>query len=612
MGQYEGGYTSAVNSQSERGARDVTNQHLTQLIQQRAIEMALQNALQQRQAQARTNVGNVLPDIFGAAPQGAPFNAAGSPPMQQMPPGQPSVPMQAPGGAPPMGPPGGMSISSGQSGAASIMPEALYPGQTWPGESPLPPMRAGMSQMPPGAPDEVMAGAGTENSPSPGPSEPQAAPMPVGWTPSPSASPELGGQEAGAPSAPAGASVGAPPPMPKMPPQLLSAPVLIQALVKRGVPNDQIVDALHQMEPIINSENRFAIAQFKAENDATKAANAAYRAAIDEFRAKNQGRNVDSLVARRAAGAEQGQEKIDIARGKAAGGRPPPMFNLTAGQSPAGRAAMLSDIQNPAPDPNPVATAGAGQGAGLSQQGLDLAASQFARTGQLPSFSRDPIERRRIINRAAEMEGEAGNAPGDTVTNRMDQKAVQQSYNAITKDLTAIGPYNNMLETNGAVAKDLAAKAIASSAQLANKPINWLRQNATDNPDVAKYLAQIRIFTTEAARVLNNPRLVGQLTDTARKEMEGVINGDMPLNATVGVIDRLTQDGKIRVGSMEDQAAYLKDRLAGKKDATAPAARSTTGAPAGARTFKTEAEAAAAGLAKGTKVIVNGVPGTWQ
>jgi hypothetical protein len=38
----------------------------------------------------------------------------------------------------------------------------------------------------------------------------------------------------------------------------------------------------------------------------------------------------------------------------------------------------------------------------------------------------------------------------------------------------------------------------------------------------------------------------------------------------------------------------------------------TPGAAAAARQFATEAEAAAAGLAPGTKVIVNGVSGTWQ
>lgn len=587
MADFTGGYSSAVNDAAMRQAQDFTNRHLAQIIQQRMLEIAQQNDLRRRQASARQGAAQTLfgpggplapPDAGAVA---APFNGGGSMP-------------QAADFGQPTGAPTGMA----------------------PGEASVP------MSMPPGAPAAPMAEAGTENSPSPEPSEPQAAPIPAGWQPSPAASPALGGPEpslGGEMSAPQ--SVGAPPAPPQLP-RGMTTTTMIAALQKdKSMPPETKLAALEYLHPLIKAQEQEQIAAFKHENEILKAGYAAMRAESDRIRAET-GRTVGGArVERMAASAANAADVTQIRRdaldqkraaGAAPGGLPPPRFNLTSDQSPVGRAAMLSDIQNPAPEQNPVGTAGAGAGGGLSQQGLDLAAAQFARTGQLPSFSRDPLERRRIINRAAQIESEAGNTPGDTVTNRMDQKAVQQSYNAITKDLTAIGPYNNMLETNGAVAKELATKAIASSAQLANKPINWLRQNATDNPDVAKYLAQIRIFTTEAARVLNNPRLVGQLTDTARKEMEGVINGDMPLNATIGVIDRLTQDGRIRVGSMEDQAAFLKDRLAGKKDATAPAARSTTGAPAGARSFKTEAEAAAAGLAKGTKVIVNGVPGTWQ
>ncbi len=75
-----------------------------------------------------------------------------------------------------------------------------------------------------------------------------------------------------------------------------------------------MVDTLHQLEPLINSENRFAIAQFKAENDATKAANAAYNAAINKFKAENGYRNTSSLIATRNARSEQGQQRADIAR----------------------------------------------------------------------------------------------------------------------------------------------------------------------------------------------------------------------------------------------------------------------------------------------------------
>ena len=156
--------------------------------------------------------------------------------------------------------------------------------------------------------------------------------------------------------------------------------------------------------------------------------------------------------------------------------------------------------------------------------------------------------------------------PQELVAQSAEFKSTAMSLQQVTKDLSAIGPFKEMLDKNISIAKGLADKAIATDSKLANKSINWLRQNASDNPTVSTYLAQIQIVQTEAARVLNNPRLVGQLTDTARKEMEGVVNGEMPLNSAKAVLDRLQGDGTNRVNAMEKKEASLRRKLEGKKD----------------------------------------------
>ena len=107
-----------------------------------------------------------------------------------------------------------------------------------------------------------------------------------------------------------------------------------------------------------------------------------------------------------------------------------------------------------------------------------------------------------------------------------------------------------MLDKNANIAIDLSKKVMMTDSALANKSLNWVKQNVGDNPDTAEYLAQMAFVQTEAARVLNNPRLVGQLSDSARQEMENVINGNMPLNATERVLNRIKQDGDNRVNAM--------------------------------------------------------------
>jgi hypothetical protein len=163
---------------------------------------------------------------------------------------------------------------------------------------------------------------------------------------------------------------------------------------------------------------------------------------------------------------------------------------------------------------------------------------------------------------------------------------------AISKDLSAIRPYIDMLDKNAEIAVDLSKKVIATDSRLLNKNINWLKQNMGDNPDVAEFLAQTTFVQTEAARVLNNPRLVGQLTDTARQEMEHVISGDMPLKSYERVIRRIQQDGQNRFQAMENQRNRLFGGSIGPKEVPQSELRNTgksTEVPRGAASAKGEA-----------------------
>lgn len=157
----------------------------------------------------------------------------------------------------------------------------------------------------------------------------------------------------------------------------------------------------------------------------------------------------------------------------------------------------------------------------------------------------------------------------DIPASRAEFKANQAALTQLTKDLSAIKPFKEMLDVNAEIALDLGKKVVSTDSRLANKSLNWLKQNVGDNPDTAEYLAQMAFVQTEAARVLQNPRLVGQLTDTARHEMQSVVSGDMPLKATERVIRRIQQDGKNRIAAMERQADSLKQKM-GSSGASAP------------------------------------------
>ena len=179
---------------------------------------------------------------------------------------------------------------------------------------------------------------------------------------------------------------------------------------------------------------------------------------------------------------------------------------------------------------------------------------------------------------------ELGIGPSDVGTNKAVRTSTQAALTANTKDLATLKPYVSMLDQNSDILAKLAEKAIATQSSLANKPLNWIRSNASDNPNVAEYLAQVEIVKNEATRVISNPRLVGQMTDSARHEIESIINGSMPLNATKRVLERIKNDGQRRLSTMETQQKELQGTLkklfpTGKVDEETPATTAPSGAP---------------------------------
>lgn len=181
---------------------------------------------------------------------------------------------------------------------------------------------------------------------------------------------------------------------------------------------------------------------------------------------------------------------------------------------------------------------------------------EFVRAGKtVPKTRRGEVDYR-LLNFMGEHE-EGGAGSGYITGAQAEYKADAVALGQISKDLTAIRPFKTMLDTNIDVAIDLGKKVVKSNSKLANRSINWVKQNVGDNPDTNEYLAQIAFVQTEAARVLNNPRLVGQLTDSARHEMQDVVDGNMPIKSTERVLRRIQKDGENRVAAMEKERANL-------------------------------------------------------
>lgn len=98
----------------------------------------------------------------------------------------------------------------------------------------------------------------------------------------------------------------------------------------------------------------------------------------------------------------------------------------------------------------------------------------------------------------------------------------------------------------------------------------WIRagRQATGDPKVAAFNAQMRVYIPEVAKILTNPNLTGQLTDTARKEIESVVSGGASAQQILAIHNTLKTDFMNRENAMKDQLAEIKARMGDKKATT--------------------------------------------
>lgn len=188
-------------------------------------------------------------------------------------------------------------------------------------------------------------------------------------------------------------------------------------------------------------------------------------------------------------------------------------------------------------------------------------------------WSRNPATRGQVENEITRLAAEQGKTGGDIVGQRANLGANKIALGAITKDLVAITPFKEMLDTNAKVAIDLGRKLADDKTNSAfiNKPLIWLKNNMSNRPDVAEYLAQMHFIQVEAARVLTQPRLVGQLTDQAIKDLKSVLDGSMTIASTEAVINRIMADGNNRINAMRAQQQRTRSEISG----VAPRTRET-------------------------------------
>lgn len=208
----------------------------------------------------------------------------------------------------------------------------------------------------------------------------------------------------------------------------------------------------------------------------------------------------------------------------------------------------------------------------LTPQGLDIAALNYKKTGAMPALGMgDKVTRKRIIDRAAVLTSadvariEAGG--NDIASNKADYAADSASLTALQKQRDAVGAFEDTALKNLEVFLGAAKKIPDTGAPWLNRPLRSINRNGLGAADIAAYDTARLTVIPEFAKILSNPTLSGQLTDTARAEVERVVSGDASLKQTLAAAEILKQDVRNRKQSYDDAIASIRQRRQkGKSD----------------------------------------------
>lgn len=192
----------------------------------------------------------------------------------------------------------------------------------------------------------------------------------------------------------------------------------------------------------------------------------------------------------------------------------------------------------------------------LTPDALDMAAQQFASTGQMPNVGRGGAVRSQIINAAA-----AKYPKVDLASNAAAFKANQQSLEGLQKNLDSVTAFESTANKNLDLFLDQAKKVVDAKSPFLNTPLRMLNDKMLGNADQAAYNAARQVAVNEIAKVTSNPGLSGQLSDSARHEVDAFNPQSATLQQTYKVAQVLRQDMSNRHQAYEEQISAIKGRL---------------------------------------------------
>ena len=538
MPDYTGGYTGALDSQSRRNYLEIEMQRMLQSITQSNIIMQQEQEDRKRQL---AGASKGIETLIGLQP---PPDTSQAPPPQAPAPGQPSMPMQ-PQGAPPAPTPQG---------------QGMPPTPTSPPMGPPSQINLAPGTMTPANLAAIAADARKSGyqPPTLGPNGP-----PVGWNPSPTASPALGGRAPSAqqPSAPsAGGGIEAPP-SPSLgvrQGQMIDPKQFVARAIKQGATPLQAYDQLKAMEPAINAHNKQVMDDF---GEQAKIANMVIKYQEYLLRAAREGR-LGEIGEQREQRLSAREDRLEAGKGATV----PRQERTSGAAAPAGDPLMQADAE-------------------VRDNVRRTQAWGYINTRMLPyrkgtGGGRDRNDE--VMQTVGQIERELNMTPEEVASMPGTWKADAASLLQATKKRDAIAgqleSFHNNLRTWDQLAKGLpptfggqATKDFSKKLESINftgvrslDDVKLRIQQQVNDPTVSAYMVAAMAAAMDYARIMQGPQSAASLTEGARKDAERLVNAAANNESRAGIIAAMDSDTQGQVKGLDTQIQRIQDRMARK------------------------------------------------
>ena len=198
----------------------------------------------------------------------------------------------------------------------------------------------------------------------------------------------------------------------------------------------------------------------------------------------------------------------------------------------------------------------------LSEEAVDQIAQKYVMTGKMPGLGMGKsatAARSRVLNRVAQL----AVSPADMATKEAMYRASTNELSQLQGQRGKIMAFVNTTEKNLAVVESMSQQVHRTGVPMLNAWINAGKRAITGDPDLAAYDGAIRTAINEYAKVISSATGGGVTSDTARKEVEEMLNSAMTADQVASVLSLLRTEMGNRATGYDDQIKVITDTIRG-------------------------------------------------